>query len=469
MTTSTLPRLAEQAVAARDGRDLYSFGLSDRIPEAALAKNGDGTFTITGVDLLKAGTFNGLSLLDADLEAMGERFVQLRDAGVFLPPFRLDHSWSILSVIGHFENLETYRRVDTTDSMEKTFLRGDIRLTGSIDYEPAKIIAAIKRGALRSRSSELGYYVTNAGLELPLVFYGCAFVDIPAVEGLAPVELSRTRLSVPHKITALSSTEGSSMTPEQIARLAALRAATSLSADEEAERDELAALEALEAGDEGETPDLSPGDEATAEDAGDATEVEDPTSDEVREELEEAASGDDELVDDPASGDDPETPGEGDGDPETPEPVETPTPDAAATGGDEATGELSRLREENARLRREATDREIARFRAAGVIVSANEEAATSLLSHDDEGVRRAAGTLLSNLPSTVNLDRRRGRTTLSNDGNASGEAGSLIRLGMSKDEVGPLWASLSSEERTAHRDEYDAWRRDREENGIRD
>jgi hypothetical protein len=44
-----------------------------------------------------------------------------------------------------------------------------------------------------------------------------------------------------------------------------------------------------------------------------------------------------------------------------------------------------------------------------------------------------------------------------------------VIELGMSKEEVGPLWASLSSEERKARQSEYDEWRADRDERGDRD
>jgi hypothetical protein len=469
MTAATLEPLADAAVAARSGRDLFSFGMSGRIPDDRFAKNADGSITITGVELLKSGTFNGLSLIDADLDGMVERFAQLRDAGIFLPPFRLDHSWSILSVVGWFETLETIRRVDTTDSLEKAFLVGSIRLTGSIDYTPAQIVDAIKRGALTNRSSELGYYVTNSGVELPLVFYGCAYVDIPAVEGLAPVTLSRVHQSTPHKITNL--TKGSPMDPKKLRRLHALRTKlglstgpdaaneAALSSDETTELDELE-QEATAAGVTDSDVELAA---ATADD------------DEVVDDVPEGETDEERAAREAAAGEAPEAP-------EDPLEEGTARTDATVPGTPAAepsdalrqapadTDEVTRLRAQLATLRQEATERELATLRAAGVIVPANEEAATALLGHDDEDVRRMAGTLLANLPNTtVALGRRQGRTALSTSGNASGEAGSLIRLGMSKDEVGPLWAALSSEERAAHRVEYDAWRKDRDENGIRD
>ena len=248
-TTTAYGRLAETAVAARGGADLERFTLSDRIPADRLAKNGDGSYTITGMDVLKTGVFNGVvEIIDADLDGMVARFEELRDGGIFVPPFRLDHGWSVLDVIGYYETLETYTRDDPTTGVVRRFMRGDVRITGSLDHDPAKIVAAIKRGALRTRSSELGFYVTNAGVELPRIFYGCAFVDIPAVEGLEPVKLSRR--PEPRRITNLSDTpppEGTpSMDPENLARLAALRVLNAEAADGLGSEDaaELAALEA---------------------------------------------------------------------------------------------------------------------------------------------------------------------------------------------------------------------------------
>lgn len=442
-TSPILPRLADAAVSARVGADLYRFTNRDQIPDTSLAKNGDGTFTITGIDFLKAGTFNGLGLLEVDLEAMVGHFVQLRDAGIFLPPFRLDHSWSVLSVIGWIENLETYRRVDATDSMEKTFLRGDVRLTGSVDYTPDQIVKAIKSGSLRNRSSELGYYVTNSGVELPLVFYGCAFVDIPAVEGLSPVSLSKVRLSTPHTITALNADDEE--TPGML--------------------------------DETTTPDETPEgtvDESTTPETPDETTpdevLDDTTLDESDdEEAEEAPDLSD--VDDVIDGD--LTDGEED-DASSDDADELGTGDSASTPESPTGGDLSRrLEEANAeirRLRSESANREISRFREAGVIVAANETAATALLSHDDPEVRRSAGIILGHVGATVRLGTRRGKTTLTPD-NTAGGSDVRIEIGMTKDEVSDLWANLTPEDRKAgpHRVAYDAWRKDRADNGVRD
>lgn len=198
------------SIDALSGHELYRFRSTGRLSRSVedvtqLAKAADGSVTIPDVDVLKTGEFNGLALVDGDLMAMVERFTALRE-NVFAPPFRLDHSWSIYDVVGWFDALETYQRVDESDGNAKTFLKASIRITGSINVEVDAVLSAIKRGALDPRSSELGYYRTNAGTEYPMVFYGAAFVDIPAVEGLGGVKLSKR--PEPGRIVNLNASEG---------------------------------------------------------------------------------------------------------------------------------------------------------------------------------------------------------------------------------------------------------------------
>lgn len=452
---STMTRLAGQAIAARTGADLYRFSWADRIPDSAFASNSDGTVTVKGIDLLKVGLFNGVvSILDTDLETMVTQFAALRDAGIFLPPFRLDHSWSVLSVIGWFDELDTYRRVDSTDNLEKLFLRGDVRITGSVDYTPAQIVKAIKSGALRNRSSELGSYTTNAGVEIPLAYYGCAFVDIPAVEGLAPVQLSHATRSNPRQITNLNAQpeETHDMDPRNLARLKALRGlvagGSTLSATGSTELADLE-NEATEA----------QVDDAAVEAAGDADEDLSVLEPEAAAEAEGTEGG-----------------GEGEGSTGT-EPTGTST--GTGTGTESEGDEVAELRRraetaegEAARLRQAEIDRTVTELRNSGALVAEIEEDAVALLRHTDEDVRRRAGAILGNLGTRVNLSRRPGRTELDrNAAGASGGAGGtrVIELGMSKDEVGPLWAALTTEERKARQSEYDEWFSDRQANGVRE
>lgn len=419
MTTATYDRLADAAVSARgDAARLYRYGLADPIPAHALKKNADGTVTLRGIDLLKAGTFKGLGIADEDLDAIVAHFRDLRDRGIFLPPFRLDHSWSVLSVIGWIEDLDVVRREDGTDGQGKAFLRGDVRVTGSVDYTPEQIVAAIRSGSLRNRSSELGAYVTNAGVEFPLVLYGCAFVDIPAVEGLAPVELSRVRLSRPHELVNL--TEGNPV-PEN-----------------ETPEETPAVETPEEAGEVGTGDNLDPAAGVDSAD-GSAPDQEAPPV----EENEEDPAGEDPA---PAGEEEPADPDE-----EDPRDVE-----------------LARARAEVAQLRREHAETRLAAYRQAGQITEDAAPHALALLTHDDEDVRRTAGTLLAALPAPVQLGRPRGRVSLSTDSSGA-KVSQLIKPGDPASEVGPLWASLSKKEREERQEEYLAWSRHRAEHGFTD
>lgn len=452
MTTATLPRLANQAVAARGGADLYRFAFDARIPDTAFAKNGDGSITIKGLDLCKVGIFNGLQLSDADLAAMVEHFEQLRDAGIFLPPFRLDHSWSVLDVIGYFADLSTYRRTDETDGVEKLFLAGDVLLTGSLDHKPEVLVAAIKRGALRNRSSEIGFYVTNAGTELPLVFYGAAFVDIPAVEGLAPISL-RARRAEPHSITNLNAPteETPTMDPTKLARLKVLRAlkggTAALSAAQDGE------LDGLEA-------------EATA--AG-------VTDEDVEAAGPEAPDDDGTADDDEPAADPPAAPGTPDpaappADPVVDPPVvDPPAADPPADDDTSPEAQLARANAEITRLRASEHERTVAALRASGAITEGNADDAVALLSHADEDVRRRAGAILGGIPAVVKLGKRPGRTSTDDGKVNAGTGGTLGLKGMTGGDGGALWAGLTSEQRVEHKAEYDAWVKYRQENGIRD
>lgn len=423
--------LADAAVDARAGRDLVRLTFTDRIPDTAFATR-SGVVTVTGIDLCKAGTFNGFQIIPEDLEAMVARFAQLRDTGTFVPPIRLDHSWSVLSVVGYFTNLETYVRPDLT-GMDNTFLRGDVDLTGSLDYDAAALVAAIKRGALRNRSAELGGYVTNAGVELPLVFYGCAFVDIPAVEGLAPVGLSRsTRFSAPRSITTLTaSPEGTPMTDT-----APETPETTTATGDPAPADAGQAGTTVDAGQVSQDPDPARTDNPDTPTTS-GTETQDPPADPP--------------ADGQAGGDSPATSSAAAG-------------DAPGDVSQDPAAELTAARAEIRRLRQAETDREVARFRSSGAIVAATEDAAVRLLSHDSEDVRRAAGTLLGHMTTPIRLGSAPGRVEL-----AAANGGELIRVGMSKDEVGALWLELDKTGRQARQAEYDAWAKHRRDNGIRD
>lgn len=392
MTTT----LAAPPIDALAGHELYRFRMAGPLSRSVadvttLKKAGDGSVTIPDVDVLKTGEFNGLQLVDGDLMAMVERFNLLRE-NVFTPPFRLDHSWSIYDVIGWFDGLETYQRVDESDGMGKTFLKASIRITGSINVGVDVVLDAIRRGAIEPRSSELGYYRTNAGQEFPLVYYGAAYVDIPAVEGLGGVKLSRR--TEPNRITNLNTGRDPEMTQQ------ATETTTT----------------------------------ATGEPAGTETTTA------------------------PATGETTATTTAGGT--ETAAVVDS----AAVVPADD---ESEKLRKQVSALRQKDADRQIAHFRTAGAIVPANETAATALLSHDDDGVRDLAATLLTHSSGVVKLNKRSGEVITTPDGSNGGGAEELFALDRPLSEVSAQWAELSTEERAARKPEYDKFMADRKAAGL--
>lgn len=446
---------AAAAVDARDGATLFRYSTSAEIGLGKGPKRlGDGTFVVENVDVLKVGTYKGLTLDTYALDSLAGRHAELRDSGVFLPPFRLDHSLSVLSVIGWVEELRVAMAPDVSNGgADALYLRADVRFTGSLDYTPEQILEAIRSGALRNRSSELGPYVTNTGEELPLVFYGCAFVDIPAVEGLAPVALERrTSHAGPAAVIELS--EGEAVQPEDETPVEVEETPVEV---DEVDDDDANVPPVVPA-----TPPLEPGEATDLEaeqarqdlDAHDGDEVDEvvPGPGQVGYVDPEDGSEIVEVVDDPAPADEDEEPAD---EPDaTPEPAPAPEAPVSADlrGGAD---ELERLRAENARLRAEQTEATLVELSSRGVVVPANREAATALLSHADESVGRHVRTLLANVPTLTGLNTVHGRQQLSAALSAAREGSQTpggtaerIELGMSPDEVGVLWASLSTEER---------------------
>lgn len=154
--------------------DVATFTTSTGLPP--LVKTDTGEFAVLGMPILKTGTFRDSSgrqhtFDTAYLENAVQNFYALKDSGV-LPnvPMRKDHARSVDSVVGYFENVY----VDPTGE----FLKCDFAFTDDAaanDYAKKKF---------RSRSIEIGPHTTNAEETYDPVIMGCAFVDLPAVEGL---------------------------------------------------------------------------------------------------------------------------------------------------------------------------------------------------------------------------------------------------------------------------------------------
>lgn len=146
--------------------------------------------TVKGLKIFRVGTFTDSlgrtnTWTQQDLDDMVKNFAMLRGAQVIteegtisydgvLPwvPVRTDHTSKVKDVVGYFSNVYT-------DPTKPGFLLADI------DFTEPEAHAAYQRGTYRNRSAEIGGYEDNAGnLTFP-VMLGIAFVDLPAVEGLA--------------------------------------------------------------------------------------------------------------------------------------------------------------------------------------------------------------------------------------------------------------------------------------------
>lgn len=409
MTTGLLERAAHADAERADLPRLFRYDSSSPLDRVGFAKGDVGTI-VRGVPIFKEGSFHGGTFtVDAiEIEAMVARFAQLYP-DVFVPPVRIDHGWSARDVIGWIVGLSAAVLADPSDGgREKTYLLGDFEL---VDEDA---VEQIRKRKLRNRSSEIGGYETNNGATFPLIIWGVAFVDIPAVEGLdvdGPIKL---RTGDPAEIVRL--TEGQTMTDPTEPTGDATDTGDATEGTEERVDDVVV-----------DESDGVQGGDGTSEgtDAGDAEATEEPT-------------------------------GEGGTADSTEKLRATPAARIAAlraAGFDTEADEIERLRTEQ-------LDSTLERFTTRGVVIPANRESARTLLSHEEAPVRLAAIALLESFRPPVELDKDR-RVPDAPDHSGTGTTKSGLTPGMDADEGGALWASLTTEQR---RDpeivlEYDAWR----------
>lgn len=440
MPASLLDR-ATAATDARAGRTLFAFGSTQVGAQSIRLAKGERVSRDVGV--LKAGTFHGgeVVLDRADLEAIVSRFDELYP-DVFVPPFRVDHGWSVTEVVGYFEALRVVELDDPSNGGRSTpYLVGDVRWID--DAVVADLARPVEERRYRNRSSELGSYTTNAGVTYPLAFWGCAFVDIPAVEGLdaAPISLRTDGRAVVAPVHSLS--EGSPVTaPAQTDAEPGTDAdAAALAAEEAAE------IEAEAATDQGDDT----GGEGDQDGGAAADDSDGDASDEA------AADADDEGDE----GDDAEGEGEptGDGGP----------PDEAVnlaalrgTSADLSPAEVlraagfgehaDRLDAELSAERTRAVDLSLEQLGRRGLRTPATEAHLRTLLSHREPATRQAVEALLAAIPSPTQLGNTPGTLVPSTPTTAlAGKPDStgLVNLeGMTGEELGSAWSALTTAQR---------------------
>lgn len=152
-------------------------------------KTGTSNLILEGVAVFRSGTFrdsNGFQHVweVEHMTQMVDNHVALSGRGILAHiPVRKDHvgflDSSLNSVIGYNTNVRTEVRTNTISGEMCTYLLADMEI---IDEDAIK---KIESGLWRNLSSEIGTYLTNAEAEYWPVYMGVAFVDFPAVEGLA--------------------------------------------------------------------------------------------------------------------------------------------------------------------------------------------------------------------------------------------------------------------------------------------
>ena len=363
---------------------------------------------IRGVQVLKVGTFNGVVEVTAeDVDLFAARFHELASAGIFTPPMRIDHSWDVLSVVGWFEDLRVEEHPDPTNGDAPTpYLVGDFRLVGTA-AEKQQLREWIKTGKLRNRSSEIMPYRTNTGREYARIFAGCAFVDIPAVEGLAPIQLRTDRATLGNDSS--THTEGG--------------AAVADSTEQDRTEDETVVTPATSADSAGSaesagTPDEA--DEGEGITVGDAEPEQDDDEDQEADQEEHLQA--------------------------------SPGLAAAlrAAGLNDASPEvLAAVREAFHReVQRERTaDERLTRYTEKGVIPLSVKDRVEALLRHDDDDVRDAVAALLDLASPRVPLGDHAGTQTSEQPTEGTTTTPDELRE-LTGTEFGDAWAALTSEQR---------------------
>ena len=162
----------------------YQFEVAEARPDAY--QEGD-TWKVKGLKVFRTGTFKDskgrqMSWSHNDLAQMVTNFQTLKGNGLFKDiPVRRDHSNSIDSVIGYVSDV----RID-----------GDF-LSVDFEFTEPDAVDKYRRGTFRARSAEIAPFETNGAdpqLYFP-TFWGFAFVDVGAVQGLYRTHTSEEPVS----------------------------------------------------------------------------------------------------------------------------------------------------------------------------------------------------------------------------------------------------------------------------------
>ena len=188
-TTITKPTSREGGTVFFSGHQIAK----ELSPKFTYKKNDSGqqVLLVQDVAVFRSGTFaDSMGMVNTwegiHLDQLVAHFDMLRSRNIFPDvPVRDGHPGFFLSgtegngkVVGYHTGLRTEERTSLHDGNQYTYLIAEYEI---IDPEAQE---KIHSGLWRSLSSEVGRYVTNDGAEFWPVYWGVAYVDIPAVEGL---------------------------------------------------------------------------------------------------------------------------------------------------------------------------------------------------------------------------------------------------------------------------------------------
>lgn len=186
---------ALEASTAKTSSMMFSVGdiALGLAPKMSFAKDpsGNDVLSVDDVAVFRTGSFEDSmgrrNLWErTHLDSMVSNFAMLKDRNIFADvPIRSGHpGWLIVGtegngkVVGYHKSLRVETRQSTHDGNSYDYL------IASYDIIDPEAQQAIKSGLWRNRSAEVATYVTNDGAEYFPVYFGVAYVDIPAVEGL---------------------------------------------------------------------------------------------------------------------------------------------------------------------------------------------------------------------------------------------------------------------------------------------
>lgn len=187
MTSSTLAPDARRSVG------LFSSGIlvADHKPKISFGKSTKSeklVLKVVDMPVFRSGTFRDSmgyqhTWEDLHIDQMVMHYDHLKKNNVFADvPVRKGHGSffedPMNSLIGWHEGLRAETMTSAHDGNDYHYLLASFEI---FDEEAAK---RVEDGDWRNRSSEVGFYLTNAEAEFWPVYQGFAYVDIPAVEGL---------------------------------------------------------------------------------------------------------------------------------------------------------------------------------------------------------------------------------------------------------------------------------------------